>query len=82
MDKTTFRDIRDRLGLTQAQLAVVLDYHAAVRVSEIERGVMPVYPRIAMLMQAFDEGFRPEGWPASWPAKTKSGRGEAQGPAA
>lgn len=65
MDNEEFRAIRKRLGLTQAQLAAVLLYPRAMQVSEIERPTNPrAVPRhVALLMKAYDEGYRPEGWP-------------------
>lgn len=59
------RAIRRRLGLTQAELARLLGYARGLRVSELERETnpLPVPHHIGLLMQAFDEGFRPKGWP-------------------
>lgn len=65
MDNNEFRAIRARLGLTQAQLAKILGYPRATQVSEIERPTnpKPVPRHVAMLMVAYDEGYRPQGWP-------------------
>lgn len=69
MDNDEFRAIRKRLGLTQAQLAAVLLYPRAMQVSEIERPTnpRPVPRHVALLMKAYDEGYRPEGWPGDRP---------------
>lgn len=58
-----FRHVRtEELHLTQAQLARVLDFNSNVRVSEIERGVLPIGKRVAMLMEALHDGWRPREW--------------------
>lgn len=61
MTPTEFRDIRLRLGLTQAQLASFLGYGSPVRISEFERDTNPrPVPRLlAMVMEALDSGWRP-----------------------
>lgn len=61
MTPTEFRDIRIRLGFTQAQLAVFLGYSSPVRISEFERETNPrPVPRLlALVMQALDSGWRP-----------------------
>ena len=65
MDNDEFRAIRKRLGLTQAQLAAVLGYSHLMQVSEIVRisNPKPVPRAIALLMRAYDEGYRPKDWP-------------------
>lgn len=65
MENDEFRSIRKRLGLTQAQLASVLGYSHLMQVSEIERdkNPKPVPRAIALLMRAYDEGYRPKDWP-------------------
>lgn len=65
MDNVEFRAIRKRIGLTQAQLATVLGYSHLMQVSELERATNPKpVPRvIALLMRAYDEGYRPREWP-------------------
>ena len=67
MDNEEFRAIRKRLGLTQAQLAAVLNYPHPMQVSEIERDTnpKPVPRHVALLMRAYDEGYRPKDWPGS-----------------
>jgi transcriptional regulator with XRE-family HTH domain len=61
-----FKTIRLSLGLTQAQLAVVLGYGHAVRVSEFERPrrALPVPKRVGEQMLAYAAGYRPKGWPS------------------
>lgn len=61
MTGAEFRAARDRLGLTQRELAEKLKYSAHTRISEIEARA-EVDPRIAMLMQALLEGWRPADW--------------------
>lgn len=65
MENDEFRAIRKRLGLTQAQLAAVLLYPRAMQVSEIERqsNPRPVPRHVALLMRAYDDGYRPDNWP-------------------
>ncbi|MBO9124824.1 MULTISPECIES: hypothetical protein [unclassified Rhizobium] len=63
MTNEDFKAIRKRLGFNQAELAVLLGYGSAVRISEFERSTNPVaVPRlVAMVMSAMDEtGWRPE----------------------
>ncbi len=56
--------IRKRLGLTQVQLAKVLDYAIAQNVSDLERETNPkkIPTHIARLMRAYDSGYRPTDW--------------------
>jgi transcriptional regulator with XRE-family HTH domain len=65
MTNQEFRAIRQRLGLTQAQLARVLQYETALTVSTYERDTNPraIPTHVAMLMVAYDEGYRPADWP-------------------
>lgn len=67
MTNTQFREIRERLGFTQAELASFLDYSSPVRISEFERATNPrPVPRLlAIVMQALDDGYRPADWPGS-----------------
>lgn len=66
MTNHEFRDIRLRLGFTQAQLASFLGYGSPMRISEFERETNPrqVPDLLARLMTAYDEGYRPKDWPA------------------
>ncbi|RWN51409.1 MAG: XRE family transcriptional regulator [Mesorhizobium sp.] len=65
MTASEFKEIRLRLGLTQAELAAVLGYPLAMQVSELERATnpKPVPRHVALLMKAYDDGYRPDGWP-------------------
>lgn len=65
MTNHEFRAIRNRLGLTQAQLARVLRMAFAVNVSAWEResNPRPIPTHIELLMTAYDEGYRPKDWP-------------------
>jgi transcriptional regulator with XRE-family HTH domain len=65
MTNHQFRKIRHRLGLTQSQLADVMGYGAAMRISEFERETNPrdVPHHVALLMTAYAEGYRPKNWP-------------------
>ncbi|MCD1264055.1 hypothetical protein B5M44_04215 [Shinella sumterensis] len=67
MTNTQFRTIRQWLGLTQAQLARVLRYEAPLTISTYERAKnpRPVPTHVALLMTAYDEGYRPADWPHS-----------------
>lgn len=65
MTNQEFREIRQRLGLTQAQLARVLHYEHAITISTYERETNPrkIPTHVALLMRAYDEGYRPKDWP-------------------
>lgn len=65
MTSAEFKAIRLHLGLTQVELASVLGYSIAMQISEIERATnsKPVPRHVAMLMKAFDAGYRPDNWP-------------------
>lgn len=65
MTNLQFRKIRHRLGLTQAQLAVVLGYEMPLTISTLERTTnpRPVPHHVALLMEAYDSGYRPKKWP-------------------
>lgn len=63
MTNEEFKIIRKRLGFNQAELAGLLGYGSAVRISEFERSTNPVaVPRlVAMVVTAMDEtGWRPK----------------------
>ena len=57
MTREEFKAIRKRLGFNQAELAALLGYGSAVRVSEFERSTNPVpVPRlVALVMMAMNE---------------------------
>ncbi|MFU0504133.1 helix-turn-helix domain-containing protein [Pseudaminobacter sp. NGMCC 1.201702] len=65
MTSQEFKLIRTRLGLTQAELASVLGYASALQISSYERATnpRPVPQLLALLMKAYDEGYRPRNWP-------------------
>ena len=65
MTNEEFRLIRTRLGLTQVQLARILGYASALQISSYERSTNPrdVPALLALLMKAYDDGYRPAGWP-------------------
>lgn len=63
MTPTEFRTIRQQLGLSQAGLASFLGYSHSMRISEFERGEREVPRLLAMLMQAYADGYRPKDWP-------------------
>lgn len=65
MTNEEFRNIRKRLGLTQVQLSRVLRYETALTVSTYERdkNPRPIPTHVALLMTAYDEGYRPNDWP-------------------
>lgn len=56
--------IRKELGLTQSQMAAVLGYGHAMRISEFERtqNRADIPYHTAMIMQALAYGWRPENW--------------------
>lgn len=60
-----FAAIRARLGLTQTELAKVLDYKSYTNVSAMEAASAPrkIPSHIARLMRAYDSGYRPNDWP-------------------
>lgn len=65
MTNEQFRSIRARVGLTQAQLARVLHYETALTISTYERdkNPRPIPTHVALLMEAYDAGYRPMNWP-------------------
>lgn len=61
MTNDEFKAIRKMLGFTQAELAALLGYGSAVRISEFERKTNPVaIPRlVGFVMIAMEAGWRP-----------------------
>ena len=57
------RSIREGLDLTQSELASVMGYRKAVRVSELERGARKPSPAAERLLKAYAAGYRPDDWP-------------------
>lgn len=80
MTPKEFQTIRLRLGLRQDQLATMLGYKAAVRISEFERQhstPRPIPDGTARLMQAYDSGYRPSDWPEAQQLVRQRGKGIA-----
>jgi len=68
MTSLEFRTIRkNRLGLTQQQLATVLDYANPLNISAMERETNPrkIPTHVARLMRAYEAGYRPADWPVA-----------------
>lgn len=65
-------DAINRLGLTQAQLAPLLGYGAASRVSEIANGKRTPGASVVRLLRAYLDGYRPDDWPVSHPASASA----------
>lgn len=53
---------REALGLSQKQLAPLLDLSNPIRVSEYETGRRSVPTHIARIMHAYESGWRPSDW--------------------
>lgn len=64
MSPEDFKHLRkNKLNLTQAELAKALCV-PRIHVERLERSRAPQIPGMtARLMRAFEEGFRPRGWP-------------------
>ncbi len=65
MTASVFKAIRHKLRLTQAQLSRVLRYETALTVSTYERDKNPrqIPTHVALLMEAYRDGYRPADWP-------------------
>jgi DNA-binding transcriptional regulator YiaG len=63
MTPTDFRAARESLGLSQTDLAPLLGFGSSQGVSNIERGVRNPGAAVALLMQAYLDGYRPADWP-------------------
>lgn len=66
MTPTELKTARETLGLSQAQLAVLLGYEGTnirQRVSAQENGHKAVPPLVSRLAQAYLDGYRPADWP-------------------
>lgn len=65
------RDARQALGLTQAQLGAMLDTDAqSLRRMEMPAGASTargIAPRVARLVAAYLDGYRPADWPTDTP---------------
>ena len=66
MTPSEFKAIRVGLGLTQAELAVLLGYAHRNGVSILESVASGrlVPPTVERLMRAYEAGYRPADWPA------------------
>ncbi|MES2814482.1 MAG: helix-turn-helix transcriptional regulator [Pseudomonadota bacterium] len=62
MTPAEFREAREGLGLTGAELAAVMGYGDRSRIYTIEARSVP--PQAERLMRAYLAGYRPEDWPA------------------
>ena len=62
MTPAELRAARKQLGLTQVQLASVMDLDP-LNVSRIERGVKPAPVRYVRLLRAYMKRHRPKDWP-------------------
>lgn len=60
MTPKQFQKIRLDLGLSKEQLATLFCYRSTMRISEFERGAVPIGRRVDMLMQALATGWRPK----------------------
>ncbi|PDS97682.1 hypothetical protein CO659_12795 [Rhizobium sp. S9] len=67
MTNEEFKEIRNRIGLTQSQLATVLGYSSALQISSYERATnpRPVPHLLNLLMRAYEQGYRPRDWPST-----------------
>tara|TARA_R100001086_G_scaffold184102_1_gene102798 strand:+ start:505 stop:720 length:216 start_codon:yes stop_codon:yes gene_type:complete len=63
MTPDEIRQARQSLGLTQSQMADMLGYGAAPRITEIERGARCPSDSVVRLIHAYLDGYRPEDWP-------------------
>lgn len=63
MTPAEIREARKTLGLNQSQLAALLGYGAAARISEVERGERTPSDAVTRLLRAYLDGYRPEDWP-------------------
>lgn len=66
MTNAEFRQIRASLNLTQVQLAHVLGYQHSQNVANFEQVAHPrdIPRRVALLMNAYADGYRPDNWPS------------------
>lgn len=70
-DKMTpeqFKKAKQKLGLSYDQIAILLGYNGKRRVAQVMRmviGERTIRPAQALLIQAYLDGYRPIGWPAT-----------------
>lgn len=64
MNRFQFKAARQKLGLSQRQLATLLHYENILSISAMERAVnwRHVPYRLSLLMEAMLLGYRPPGW--------------------
>ena len=63
MTPAEIRQARVTLGLTPAEIAPLLGYGAASRISEIETGARNPSAAALRLLHAYLDGYRPPDWP-------------------
>ncbi len=70
MTNKEFRDIRESLGLSHAELGKLLGYEpgpknhsARMQVYRMETNRRPIKPLVARMMRAYAAGHRPTDWP-------------------
>ena len=64
MTPDQFKEARQLLGLSPLQAAPLLGFTNRSRIYEIEAGNAGVSKPVALLMRAYLDGYRPDGWPA------------------
>lgn len=64
MSPDEIKHARKVLGLTQAQMAVVMGYADKTRISHIEAGREKISRQAELLLRAYLDGYRPDGWPS------------------
>lgn len=63
MTPSEIRAARETLGLLQEEIAPLLGYGAATRVSAIETGAARPSKSVILLLQLYLSGCRPANWP-------------------
>ena len=63
MTPEDIRTTRSELGLTQAQMTILLGYGSVARISELENGSREPSVSVLRLLSAYKAGYRPEDWP-------------------
>jgi DNA-binding XRE family transcriptional regulator len=64
MEKKEFKEARTRLGLTQKQLAHILNVHPrTIPKWEYDDGTRPINPTAVRVMSWLLSGWRPPEWP-------------------
>ncbi len=72
MTPEKFKEIREKLGLSQAELAPLLGYERGpknhsgrMQIYRLETGQRTIKPLVARMMEAYAAGVRPPDWPES-----------------